>query len=175
MHVPLLASLHHATHPTDRSKAWRAQALAVDDPQALSSALDRACDALQIAAPQLLTELETGLWRPSRGAGPDGKRRGLVAVASGNKRGVPEAGAIRCLEELMRRFPCVRSNATEMAFALGRARELGRTGVEEVLMEKRSYAGPTEAGPCVAEVREYWEESVCAHACVYAYALAQTR
>ena len=108
------------------------QALAGDDEVALMTAINKACDALQIESSHLLMMLEQGLWRPSRGTGPGGNPRGLIAVAAGNRQGVPECGAIRCLQELLLRFPNA-WNARELSWALERAKELGRVQVVALL------------------------------------------
>lgn len=114
------------------------QALAGDDPEALMVAFSKACAALQIGSSELLMQLEHGLWRPSRGTGPGGKNRSLVAVAAGNKQGVPPCGSVKCLKELLCRFPSAH-NTEELLWAENRAQELGR--MEAVVLLRRFLSG----------------------------------
>jgi hypothetical protein len=80
------------------------QALAADDPIALEVALCKACKHRRIPIDELLRLLRDRLWRPVN-ADPAGTyRRGLLAAAAGSRRGVPVAGAVRCVRHILR-FP----------------------------------------------------------------------
>ena len=125
--IPVQASIDAAVARAElRVECWAA--LNVDDPAALMAALDRACEIMQLEPSRLVLQLGEWLWRPSRGTGPDGKPRGLIAVAAGNKQGVPKAGAVQCLARVLHRFPPDLSERClhELRWALQRAQELHR-------------------------------------------------
>ena len=85
-----------------RKECWAA--LSADDPAALFAAIDKAVCTFKVTSSELLVLLERWLWKKSAGKG--GKESvGLVAAAATNVAGVPKEGALRCLDELLRRFP----------------------------------------------------------------------
>ena len=78
---------------------------------------------------KLLVRLRLALWSKSRGKGPGGKRRGLLHAAACNVSGVPEGGALRCVERLLKLCPPEREELWQLRVAVRDAPLLGRDQV----------------------------------------------
>ena len=119
-------------------ECWNA--LKTDDAEELCKALITAAGS-KAMVPSVMAELEIGLWNSTTQRQMRARERppaGLVSVAATNHAGVPNEGAVRCLEMLLRVFPdgC---SPTEIKRALDRlqTRGLDRSRVRELLL-----AGP---------------------------------
>lgn len=75
---------------------------------------------------KLFVRLRLALWSGSKGKGPGGKRRGLLHAAACNVSGVPEGGAVCCLERLLDLHPPDREELWQLRIAVRDARCLGR-------------------------------------------------
>ena len=115
-----------------RKVCW--SALASDQPHELTAALFAAVGGREERIPELLTRLELGLWAKGRGKYHEGWRYGLMNVAASNFKGVPQEGALECLDTLLRRFPAAWSSE-QISMALSKAKELRRTGAVKLLVE----------------------------------------
>ena len=83
-----------------RRELWAA--LQNDDATKMESSLRRACGkGWEIGS--LLVRLRLALW--SNSGGKHGKQRGLLYVAACNASGVPQDGAVRCIERLLEMAP----------------------------------------------------------------------
>ena len=107
-----------------RKECW--DALSADDPAALFAAIDKAVCTFKVTSSELLVLLERWLWKKSAGKG--GKEPvGLVAAAATNVAGVPKEGALRCLDELLRRFP---DEASRVSGIMQKADDLTARGID---------------------------------------------
>jgi hypothetical protein len=108
-----------------RIACW--EALKCDDALGLLAVISDGATALEISEGELMQRLELWLWRH------DGMERrdrptGLIAVAAGNKAGVPKSGALECLEALLRRFShdSTAFSSYQHSLAISRARCMWR-------------------------------------------------
>ena len=113
-----------------RKKLWAA--LGNDDAGKMQAALREYSRGWELG--HLLLRLRLALWSGSKGKGPSGKRRGLLHAAACNVAGVPEGGALRCLERLLELHAPGPEDAWQLRTAVRDTQELGRFVANQLLL-----------------------------------------
>ena len=113
--------------------------LKVDNAEWLLDVVHIGAANFDVSEEQLMQELELWMWKE------DGKfrdeRSGLFDVAAGNTAGVPEMGALGCLEALLRRFPRDSIACSPDQYALVVVRAQGKGREEALSLLHRYHAG----------------------------------
>ena len=108
----------------------------INDRDELHNVIEKFCDTHNTEHLDLFKLLEVHMWKSGRGRRTqvmgEFQNYGLIPIAAANKEGVPEHGAIRCLEYLLAEYGGLWSQ-DQLEIALERANELNRTTAVELL------------------------------------------